>query len=47
MITVGNLWCFLLRTGMDHKKSIRKTYTVSDILGETGEKGKQQQKTSR
>ena len=37
MITVGNLWCFLLRTGMDHKKSIRKTYTVADILGETGE----------
>ena len=47
MITVGNLWCFLLRTGMDHKKSIRKTYTVADILGETGEKGKQQQKTYR
>lgn len=47
MFTVGKVWCFLLRTGMDYKKSIRKTYTVADISGETGEKGKQQQKTYR
>ena len=37
MFTVGKVWCFLLRTGMDYKKSIRKTYTVADISGETGE----------
>lgn len=40
MFTVGKVWCFLLRTGMDYKKSIRKTYTVADISGETGEKGR-------
>ena len=39
MFTVGKVWCFLLRTGMDYKKSIRKTYTVADISGETGGKG--------
>ena len=33
MFTVGKVWCFLLRTGMDYKKSIRKTYTVADISG--------------
>ena len=39
----GKLWCFLWQTDVEHKKSIRKTYTVADIPGETGEKGKQHQ----
>ncbi len=29
----GKLWCFLWQTDVEHKKSIRKTYTVADIPG--------------
>ena len=43
MVMKGKLWCFFVVDRCGIQKINTKTYTVADIPGETGEKGKQHQ----